>query len=74
MLGKDGTFVKTLAQMLMTKLLIQRILLGMTGCMVLILVFSYGLSLAINDAIANFKTQTSEFLPINNTESSTQDP
>ncbi len=74
MLGKDGTFVKTLAQMLMTKLLIQRILLGMAGCMVLILVFSYGLSLAINDAIANFKTQTSEFLPINSTESGTQDP
>jgi hypothetical protein len=58
----------------MTKLLIKRMLLGMAGCIALILVFSYGLSLAINDAIANLKTQTSEFLPINNTESTTQDP
>lgn len=58
----------------MTKLLIKRILLGMTGCIALILVFSYGLSLAINDAIANLKTQTSDFLPINNTESDTQTP
>jgi hypothetical protein len=58
----------------MTKLLIQRILLSMTGCIALILVFSYGFSLVINDAIANLKPQTSEFLPINNTESTTQDP
>jgi hypothetical protein len=58
----------------MTKLLIKRMLLGLTGCIALILVFSYSLSLAINHAIANLETQTSDFVPINNTEPDSQTP
>jgi hypothetical protein len=45
------------------KPLLRQILIGISGCVALTLVFSYSLSIAVNYGIAKFEEQTGEFLP-----------
>ncbi len=54
------------------KLLSQRILIGLAGCVVLTLIFGYGLSIAVNYGVAKFEERSGEFLP--GTSSNTNPP
>jgi hypothetical protein len=45
------------------KPIVKQILMGTLGCAVLILIFSFGLSLVVNDALAKFEAQGNELLP-----------
>jgi hypothetical protein len=45
------------------KPLYRQISIGLAGCVALTLIFSYGLSIAVNYGIAKFEEQTGEFLP-----------
>ena len=41
----------------------QQILVGIAGCIALTLVFSVGLSVAVNYGVAQFEQQVEDFLP-----------
>jgi hypothetical protein len=41
----------------------RQILIGISGCVALTLIFSYSLSIAVNYGIAKFEEQAGEFLP-----------
>jgi hypothetical protein len=45
------------------KPLSQQIMIGIAGCVLLTIGFSYGLSIAINYGIAQFEHKAKEFLP-----------
>jgi hypothetical protein len=45
------------------KSLPQQILIGVTGCITLTLVFGYSLSIAVNYGISKFEEQADDFLP-----------
>jgi hypothetical protein len=52
----------------------QQILLSLTGCIALTLIFSFGLSTAVNFGIAQFEQKAQEFLPTTGQASQLQNP
>lgn len=56
------------------KSITQQILWGIAGCVALTLVFSVGLSIAVNYGVAQFEQKAQEFLPTGQPESSVQNP
>jgi hypothetical protein len=56
------------------KTITQQILLGIAGCVALTLVFSAGLSVAVNYGVAQFEQKVQDFLPTAQPESNPQNP
>jgi hypothetical protein len=56
------------------KPLSQQIMIGIAGCVLLTIGFSYGLSVVINFGIAQFEHKAQEFLPAAQPESNLQSP
>jgi hypothetical protein len=56
------------------KSITQQILVGLAGCIALTLVFSFGLSIAVNYGIAQFEQKAQDFLPTAKPESNSQNP
>jgi hypothetical protein len=52
----------------------QQILVGIAGCIALTLVFSVGLSVAVNYGVAQFEQKAQDFLPTTAPESESQNP
>jgi hypothetical protein len=52
----------------------QQILVGIAGCIALTLVFSIGLSIAVNYGVAQFEQKVQDFLPTAQPESESQNP
>jgi hypothetical protein len=52
----------------------QQILVGIAGCIALTLVFSVGLSVAVNYGVAQFEQKVQDFLPTAQPEPDAQNP
>jgi hypothetical protein len=52
----------------------QQILIGIAGCIVLTLVFTAGLSVAVNYGVAQFEQKIQDFLPTAQPEPESQNP
>jgi hypothetical protein len=52
----------------------QQILAGIAGCVALTLIFSVGLSVAVNYGVAQFEQKAQDFLPTAQPESNSQNP
>jgi hypothetical protein len=52
----------------------QQILMGIAGCVALTLIFSVGLSVAVNYGVAQFEQKAQDFLPTAQPESESQNP
>jgi hypothetical protein len=56
------------------KLIAQQILVGIAGCVALTLIFSVGLSVAVNYGVAQFEQKAQDFLPTAQPGSESQNP